>query len=136
MIRGLSIESQLKMHSVDAVWPRAVGTRLAANTRPGPLQGGMLLVEARSAVWMNEAALMREAIVAGVNRELGSAHVRQVRFKLGAGFPPLPASKPAEAAPTEADIAAAEKSLRDAGSTEGAHLLARALALQSKRAKR
>lgn len=127
VVRALDVEDRLASHSVGPVWDRAVPARLADHTRPFSLKGGVLLVEARSAVWMNEASLLREKIRQAVNRELGKDKVRELRFRLGGGFPP-----PAGEAPAAVEVSreALEEAVVELGSDEGARLASRARALQ------
>lgn len=131
VVRTLDVEERLAAHSVGPVWERAVGERLSKHTRPFSLRAGLLLVEARSASWANEVSLLRETIRTQVNEALGHKGVREVRVRLGGGFPTLGA---APAAPTRAidarDLAAAEEEL---GGDDGGRLAARARALQKKR---
>jgi hypothetical protein len=131
VVRGLDIEEQLRAHAVEPAWPRAVGPRVAASTRPAQLRAGVLLVEARSAAWMNEAALLREQIRESLNREMGGHFVRELRFRLGGGFPPLvPVPVPPRPAASEAEIAEVVAELIASAGIEGAQLVARARALQ------
>lgn len=130
VVRALDVEDRLASHSVGPVWDRAVPPRLAEHTRPFSLKGGVLLVEARSAVWMNEASLLREKIRAAVNRELGRDRVRELRFRLGGGFPP-PAGEPPPV--VEVSAQALEEAVAELGSNEGARLASRARALQRRR---
>lgn len=130
VVRALDVEDRLASHSVGPVWDRTVPAKLAEHTRPFSLRGGVLLVEARSAVWMNEASLLREKIRAAVNRELGRDKVRELRFRLGGGFPP-----PAGEAPPRIEVSeeALDEAMVELGSDEGARLASRARALQRRR---
>lgn len=127
VVRALDVEDRLASHSVGPVWDRAVPDRLAEHTRPASLRGGVLLVEARSAVWMNEASLLREKIRAAVNRALGKEKVRELRFRLGGGFPPPKDFVPEPVLVPEAELTEACEEL---GSHDGARLASRARALQ------
>lgn len=130
VVRTLDVEDRLASHSVGPVWDRVVPERLAAHTRPSSLRGGVLLIEARSAVWMNEASLLREKIRAAINAEIGRDKVRQVRFQLGGGFPPSPATGFRS---PEIPVEAIEEAHQELGGNEGARLAARARALQKSR---
>ena len=130
VVRALDVEDRLASHSVGPVWDRAVPERLADHTRPALLRGGVLTVEARSAVWMNEASLLREKIRQAVNREIGKDKVRELRFRLGGGFPPPRGAPDPVVHVPEADLGDAEEEL---GGNDGARLAARARALQRRR---
>lgn len=127
VVRALDVEDRLSSYSVGPVWERAVPQRLAAHTRPSSLRGGVLLIEARSAVWMNEASLMREKIRSAINAEIGKNKVRELRFRLGGGF-----SLPQDATPLPVYLpdTAVEEACAELGSDEGARLASRARALQ------
>lgn len=130
VVRGLAIEEKVRSHAIEPAWPRAVGARVAASTRPVQLRSGMLVVEARSAAWLNEASMLREQIRVQLNREMGGDYVREVRFRLGGGFPPLAPPKPASRVEaSEADVAGSQKELAAEAGDEGARLAARARAL-------
>lgn len=130
VVRTLDVEDRLASHSVGPVWDRAVPERLAAHTRPSSLRGGVLLIEARSAVWMNEASLLREKIRSAINAEIGRNKVRELRFRLGGGFAPL---KNAETQPVHVAAELVEEARVELGANEGARLAARARALQKSR---
>ncbi len=135
VVRGLDIEKQLRSRSVEPAWRRAVGEKMALGTRPSRLKGGVLLVETRSAAWMTEASLLREGIRAAVNRELGGDFVRELRFRLGAGFPPIGSGAGTRLSVSEDEVQREVERL-SASSAAGARLVARARALQRKKAAR
>ena len=132
VVRGLDIEEELRSHGVEPAWPRALGEPMASATRPARLRAGVLLVEARSAAWMNEASLLREGIRAALNRELGGDYVRELRFRLGGGFPPLGALPRPSDLEASADEISREVDLLATAGFEGAAVVARARALQRK----
>jgi predicted nucleic acid-binding Zn ribbon protein len=134
VVRGLDIEEELRSHAIEPAWPRAVGERIAANTRPARLVSGTLWIEARSAAWLNEVSLLRRGLMAALNREMGGDYVRDVRFRLGGGFPALTATvKERRPAATEEEIRTAEVELARAGAHEGASIAARAMALSRRK---
>lgn len=136
VVRTLDIEKQLLTHAVGPVWERAMGERLARHTRAAQLRAGVLTVEARSAAWMNEAAMQRDQIRERMNLELGGQHVREVRFRLGGAFPPLrPVNDEPKHLPTEVEVESARRALSHDGGDTGAELTARAMALALKRHK-
>lgn len=131
VVRGLDIEKKLLSHSIEPAWPRAAGARLAKHTRAAKLRDGVLTVEARSASWLNEVAMMREPLKARLNTELGEHRVKELRFRLGGAFPPL-VEPVAPAEPTDAELASARRSLAEAG-LDGADIVARAYVLSHRR---
>lgn len=67
-------------------WETAVGSRIAARTRPIRLDRGMLVVGAASSAWAQELALLAEPIL-GQLRARGVA-VTELRFRVGNVDPP------------------------------------------------
>ena len=133
VIRGLSIESRLRGHSVESAWPRAVGERLAPHTRATTLREGLLTVEVRSAGWMHEVGFRRQELRRLINEELGGQYVREIRVRLGGAFPVVPTEEEIKARqPTEDELRIAHHELATNGAEEGAQMLARARALQLK----
>jgi hypothetical protein len=134
VVRGLDMEAKLLSHSVEPAWPRAAGARLAEHTRATRLRDGVLTIEARSASWLNEISLLRDQIRERLNAELGGPRVRDLRFRVGADFPPLK-ERTASIEASEIEVASARRTLASGG-TVGAELAARAYVLASKRALR
>jgi hypothetical protein len=62
-------------------WERAVGTRIAARTRPARLERGVLHVVAASSAWAQELSLLGETIATRL-REDGLS-VTSLRFQVG-----------------------------------------------------
>jgi predicted nucleic acid-binding Zn ribbon protein len=132
LVRTLDIERKLLAHAVEPAWPRAVGPRLAAHTRAARLQDGVLTIEARSASWLNEVSLRRETVLARLREEMPQSSIRELRFRLGGGFPALdgqPLRRPLETTPEEVERARTQLA---AEGTTGAEIVARAFALQRK----
>jgi hypothetical protein len=129
VLRSLEIEAELLSHAVEPAWPRVAGPRLAPHARASSLRNGVLVVEARSAAWMNELSLRRDELKAGFNRELRRELVRDVRFRLGGGFPPLPLPREMlDEAEQKRLHARALGLLGGESTTEGGQLVAGALA--------
>lgn len=139
VVRGLDLEKRLEEHAVLPVWERALGAEISRHARPVLLRHGTLLVEARTATWMNELSLRREEVQEAVNRELGKNAVRNLRFRIGTGFvqAPMRVTKPAPpppSPPTDDEIARTAAELGLETDPEIARIVARALALSRKRA--
>lgn len=62
-----------------ADWPSVVGPRLAAESAPVSLEGGILVVAASTGPWGAQARFLAEEIRRNANRALGSEDVRTVR---------------------------------------------------------
>lgn len=138
VVRGLDIERRLGEHAVLPVWERALGPEVTRHSRPVLLRHGVLLVETRTATWMNELSLRREEVQEAVNRELGRNAVRNLRFRVGTGFNLSPrrvkkAAPPPPSPPTDEEIARTVAELGVETDPEIARIVGRALALSKKR---
>lgn len=60
-------------------WPEVVGSDLARHTEPRALEGGALLVAARTAAWAAQARFLAPEIERGANAVLGAEEVGSVR---------------------------------------------------------
>jgi predicted nucleic acid-binding Zn ribbon protein len=63
-------------------WRGIVGPRLAAETAPSSLEGGVLTVSATNGPWGAQARFLHEEIRANANEALGSDAVTTVRIVL------------------------------------------------------
>ena len=72
--RGLPV-ARLASH-----WPQVVGERLASETAPLGLEGGVLTVGATSGPWGAQARFLHEEIRRRANEALGGETVRSVRI--------------------------------------------------------
>lgn len=134
LLRTMELETELLAHAVEPIWPRVAGPRLAPNARAASLRQGVLVIEARSAAWMNELSMQREQLRAGFNRELRRELVRELRFRLGGGFPPLPAPPPVRSAEEESRLRSrAEGLLASEADSEGGAIVAAALTARLRR---
>jgi predicted nucleic acid-binding Zn ribbon protein len=60
-------------------WPQIVGERLAAETAPASLEGGLLTVSATNGPWGAQARFLHEQIRSKANQALGSPIIETVR---------------------------------------------------------
>lgn len=81
--RGL--ESELKGWDAVTEWTRVVGPRIAARSRAVAFQQGTLVVEVDGSAWMQELNVLKRQLIRTLNRELGSATVREVRYVVPRG---------------------------------------------------
>lgn len=68
---------------VKAVWPKAVGARIAARTVPMTVVAGRLVVQAASATWQQELMYLRQTIVDKVNALLSRPYIRELKVISG-----------------------------------------------------
>ena len=74
-----SPETGMQMQ-LDAHWPEIVGETLAAMSRVGGLENGVLTLEVRHSVYRKELENASDLILALANRHLGSAGCRELRL--------------------------------------------------------
>lgn len=77
--RDLAPETPLA--SVQTLWDRTVGDRIAAVTEVVEERDGVVTVECSSAVWAQELELMSPRIIARLRDELGDAAPEKLRFR-------------------------------------------------------
>jgi predicted nucleic acid-binding Zn ribbon protein len=65
-----------------ATWAEVVGERLAAETAPASLEGGVLTVQATNGPWGAQAKFLVEQIKDRANEALGTDEVRSVRVTI------------------------------------------------------
>lgn len=64
-------------------WAEVVGERLAEETSPVGLEGGVLVVRASSAPWAAQIRFLSAEVRTRVNQQLGEEGVTQVRVVVG-----------------------------------------------------
>jgi predicted nucleic acid-binding Zn ribbon protein len=84
-----------------ALWPGAVGEKLASRTRPVRLFGDVLIVETDAQSWRKELARMAAEIVKRLNAAAGTVILRDVEFRAAAA--PRPPGRARFAAPASAE---------------------------------
>ena len=62
------------------VWAEAVGPRIARRTRALGFQDGVLMVEVEGSAWQYELGFLKRRLLKELQRRLGSARVRELRF--------------------------------------------------------
>ncbi|HMI82254.1 MAG TPA: DUF721 domain-containing protein [Solirubrobacterales bacterium] len=68
--------------AVQAAWPTAVGEQLAAVATPVSERDGVLTIECREAVWVQELDLMQETLLERLRDAVGKQAPRKLRFRL------------------------------------------------------
>jgi predicted nucleic acid-binding Zn ribbon protein len=71
-----------ELHGQRAVeeWARIVGPRVARHTRALGFRDGVLRVEVDGSAWMHELSFLKRELIQRLNRELGAAPIRDVRW--------------------------------------------------------
>jgi len=121
LFHDLKIEGRMEYGAVYKIWPETVGGHIARNAHPAACRGGVLFVNVASSVWMQELSFLKEKILSELNARLGSAKLKDIRFKIGplpqsadACREPLPPLSPEEIEAIRQETAAiADPELRD-----------------------
>jgi len=84
LIRKLSLSGEIitPEQMALAVWPHAVGARIAANTRPAKLVRTRLVVEVADATWQRQLFALTGFIVRNLAKDLGQGVVEEVEFRV------------------------------------------------------
>jgi predicted nucleic acid-binding Zn ribbon protein len=104
--RKLGVESAAHEALLLGVWPKAVGERVAARTRPVRLFGATLIVEVISQEWRKQLARMTGTIVDKLNAEAGQPLVQNIEFRVTTKAAPLPPQRARSATGQAGDEAA------------------------------
>jgi predicted nucleic acid-binding Zn ribbon protein len=67
-----------------AAWSSAAGQPLARFTRPGQVRRGVLEVTVSNSTIVQELTFQKERILTALQAELSHAHIRDLRFRIGA----------------------------------------------------
>lgn len=81
-LRQYSLEQGVKAAQAVQVWDRVAGPSVAAVTRADVVHDGVLVVLTKSSAWSQELSMLREQLVAGINAELGTPALRDIRFQV------------------------------------------------------
>jgi predicted nucleic acid-binding Zn ribbon protein len=82
VLKSLEIDKKMDETKALALWPEAVGPKIAANTRAVSVIRGRLLVEARSPAWVQECSLLKNKIKKKINDKIGADAVKDITFKV------------------------------------------------------
>ena len=80
LLRELGLEAGITGWRAVTEWPDAVGPQVARRSRAVSFQEGTLVVEVEGSAWLHELSMLKPDLVRQLNRRLGSAHVRDLRF--------------------------------------------------------
>ena len=69
--------------SCDAAWREAIGQKLAADTRPGNVNRGVLEVLVRNSVAAQELSFLKSKIVKTLTKLLPEQRIRDLRIRVG-----------------------------------------------------
>lgn len=83
VVSRLGLRRDLDDYRVFDAWERVVGKQIAQNAQPVRLDAKRLVVNVKSAVWMQELALLREDIRRRINEWMGREIVQDLFLVLG-----------------------------------------------------
>jgi predicted nucleic acid-binding Zn ribbon protein len=76
------VAPQTPLATIQSVWPRAVGERLAAVAVPVSERDGTLTIECADAVWTQELDLMQGALLEKLRSAVGDQAPEALRFRV------------------------------------------------------
>ena len=80
---SLGGRADLELLTLWETWTEAVGEEVAQHTRPKAFKGTLLLVTVDSSVWIHHLTMMKDEIIARINKKLGEETLREIRFSIG-----------------------------------------------------
>jgi len=72
---------ETRLAAVQAVWPAAVGERIAEVAQPVSEQGPTVVVACSDPIWAEELDLMQERLLGGLRERLGDRAPEHLRFR-------------------------------------------------------
>jgi predicted nucleic acid-binding Zn ribbon protein len=79
----LGLDGVARAHEIGVGWEEAVGEQVASHCRPIGLRGEVLELEVDSPVWAQQLQLRKPELLAALERALGAAAPRELRFQVG-----------------------------------------------------
>lgn len=128
LLAKFGFKARIEENKALIAWEKAVGDIVAQNSRALSISEGILVIETKDNVWMQEISLYRQSIIEKINEMLGFDAVKELRFRIGtvkrsgkregAGNAPdkkeKPAAKPQKvSAKIESEIKAALSGIED-----------------------
>ena len=83
VVSRLGLRRDLDDYRIFEAWERVVGEQIARNAQPVRLDAKRLVINVKSAVWMQELALLREDIRQRINDWMGREVVQDLFLVLG-----------------------------------------------------
>jgi predicted nucleic acid-binding Zn ribbon protein len=95
VVSRLGLRRDLDDYRIFEAWERVVGEQIARNAQPVRLDARRLVINVKSAVWMQELALLREDIRQRINEWMGRELVQDLFLVLGPPHDDEPKSRTA-----------------------------------------
>jgi hypothetical protein len=81
-LRHYHLDKGVKAAQAVDVWDKVAGPSVAAVTRADLVRDGVLWVFTKSSAWSQELSMLREQLVRGINSELGTPALTDIRFQV------------------------------------------------------
>jgi len=94
VVSRLGLRRDLDDYRIFEAWERVVGEQIARNAQPVRLDAKRLVINVKSAVWMQELALLREDIRQRINEWMGRELVQDLFLVLGPPHDDEPKPRP------------------------------------------
>ena len=80
-IGGMNSSGKIKESLALAYWAKVVGQQAANASKAESVQNGVIFIRTRSSVWSHELNLHKARLIAGLNRLLGGAVIKDIVFR-------------------------------------------------------
>ena len=110
-------QGRFELHQVFERWQSLVGREISRHAVPQRFQGRVLWVDVSDSVWHQQLQFLKNDLLTKLNNSLHKEKVEDIRFQLKDGLAaelaPRPEKQWTRSTPSEAEIAAMERHLRD-----------------------
>lgn len=79
-LHDLGLDHKIKEQQAADNWASVVGAQIAAASRADAIREGVLFVCCKSSAWSNELSLHKAEIIGRLNKSVGKAVVKDIRF--------------------------------------------------------
>jgi predicted nucleic acid-binding Zn ribbon protein len=83
VLKKKGMASKLEENALLKLWPQAVGTQIASQTKPDSFRNGTLFVKTVSSVWVQQLHFIKEEIRGKLNELSGKTGIKEIRFIVG-----------------------------------------------------
>lgn len=87
LLKKRGMVSKFEEKALLKIWPKAVGSQIASQTKLDSFRNGTLFVKAVSSVWVQQLHFMKEEMINKLNELFGKIVVKEIRFL--AGYTPV-----------------------------------------------
>jgi len=80
VLSGRGFDKKIRQYSIFEAWGEIVGPTISKHSRPAKMQGDTLIVEAKSATWVQELTFMKSMILKKINEISANSGISDIRF--------------------------------------------------------